>query len=258
MIFDFTTECYRELLEMFLEAGYELTSFERYLQQNGSHRPVVILRHDVDARPPNAQQFARIEAELGVRASYYFRIVKKSFDEDVIARVVNLGHEIGYHYEDLTLCRGDFIRAIRMFRSNLDRFRTLYPIKTVCMHGSPLSKWDNRQLWERFDYRDYGIIGEPYFDVDFREVAYLTDTGRSWNNGSVSVRDKVESGFRHRFHSTFDIVAAGRRRQLPDKIMLNTHPQRWNDVYAKWLLELLVQNQKNIIKTWIVKKRMQA
>ena len=60
------------------------------------------------------------------------------------------------------------------------------------MHGSPLSKWDNRDLWKRYNYRDYGIIAEPYFDLDFDEVFYLTDTGRSWNNSKASVRDKVE------------------------------------------------------------------
>ena len=26
------------------------------------------------------------------------------------------------------------------------------------------------ELWEKYDYRDYGIIGEPYFDIDFDEV----------------------------------------------------------------------------------------
>ena len=38
---------------------------------------------------------------------------------------------------------------------------------------------------------DFGIIAEPYFDVDFDEVFYLTDTGRRWDGDSVSVRDKV-------------------------------------------------------------------
>ncbi len=40
---------------------------------------------------------------------------------------------------------------------------------------------------------DFGIIAEPYFDVDFKEVLYLTDTGRRWDGDEVSVRDKVEN-----------------------------------------------------------------
>ena len=61
------------------------------------------------------------------------------------------------------------------------------------MHGSPLSKFDNRKLWEKYDYKEYGIIGEPYFDVDFSGVLYFTDTVRRWDGFDFSVRDKVSS-----------------------------------------------------------------
>ena len=44
-----------------------------------------------------------------------------------------------------------------------------------------------------YDYRDYDIIGEPYFDLDFDEFFYLTDTGMRWNAGRFSIRDKVNS-----------------------------------------------------------------
>ena len=69
-------------------------------------------------------------------------------------------------------------KAIKSFEINLEKLRKLYPVKTICMHGSPLSKFDNRKIWDKFDYRDYGIIAEPYFDVDFDKVFYMTDKGR--------------------------------------------------------------------------------
>jgi len=84
-----------------------------------------------------------------------------------------------------------FQLAICDFERNLEKLRKFYPVKTICMHGSPLSEWDNRLIWEKYNYRDFGIIGEPYFDVDFGEVFYLTDTGRRWDGDEVSVRDKV-------------------------------------------------------------------
>ena len=40
-----------------------------------------------------------------------------------------------------------FELAICDFGRNLEKFRKFYPVKTICMHGSPLSKWDNRDLW---------------------------------------------------------------------------------------------------------------
>jgi len=146
-----------------------------------------------------------------------------------------------------------YSEAFRDFKENLEKLRKLYPVKTICMHGSPLSKWDNRDLWTKYDYRDFGIIGEPYFDVDFHEVFYLTDTGRRWGGDSVSVRDKVEghpSVIRSavnssisrgkevgdlRFRHTWDIIAAAERGLLPDKMMINTHPQRWDDRAWPWV-----------------------
>ena len=51
-----------------------------------------------------------------------------------------------------------------------------------------------------------------------------------------------------RFHSTFDIIEAADKGLLPDKIMLNVHPQRWTDNALPWVKELVWQNIKNVIK----------
>lgn len=147
------------------------------------------------------------------------------------------------------------------------------------MHGNPLSKLDNRLLWLKYNYRDFGIIGEPYFDIDFNEVLYLTDTGRRWDGDGVSVRDKVseahskwhrtrKKGFSARstphalrathkglrFHSTFDIINALEQDLLPNKILLTIHPQRWHNRFIPWAKELVFQNAKNIVKAIIVKR----
>ena len=172
--------------------------------------------------------------------------------------------------------RGRFEReliepAIESFRKNLQRLRELAPVRTICMHGSPLSKWDNRLLWKYYDYRDFGIIGEAYFDTDFNEVLYLTDTGRRWDGEAVNIRDKAQrrSGAMAqgkegpgeqpatsnqqpatlpKIHSTFDIITAAKTGTLPDKVMLTVHPQRWNNRPLPWLRELIWQNIKNPVK----------
>ncbi len=108
-------------------------------------------------------------------------------------------------------------------------------------------------LWEKYSYRDYGIIGEPYFDVNFNEVLYLTDTGRRWNSSSFSIRDKVESSFDYNFKSTYDII--NNIDSLPDKVMFNIHPQRWHDHAALWVTELVWQNVKNVGKYILSSRR---
>ena len=63
----------------------------------------IILRHDVDLLPQNSLRFAQIQHELGIKGTYFFRIVPQSFHSQIIGQIANLGHEIGYHYEDVDL-----------------------------------------------------------------------------------------------------------------------------------------------------------
>jgi len=244
---DFTIELFESLCLGFQRKDYKFITFSDYCSKN---RPTkfVILRHDVDTNPANALKLGILEDTLNIKASYYFRVTKRNFDASVVERLVRLGHEIGYHYEDLSVARGDVRFACELFKNNLAILRQSYPVKTICMHGSPLSKWDNRLLWQRYDYRDFGIIGEPYFDVNFNEVLYLTDTGRSWNGLGNNIRDKVQSVFKYAMKGTKDIIEAMNKNNLPGRIMLNIHPQRWHDHYLPWLKELIVQNTKNIGK----------
>ena len=122
------------------------------------------------------------------------------------------------------------------------------------MHGSPLSKWDKRDLWKKYDYRDYGIIAEPYFDVDFDKVFYITDTGRSWKNSKVSLRDKVNTKLDITIKDTHHLIEKIQKNELPDEIMLNTHPQRWDDRLGPWVKELVWQNMKNVVKRVIIRR----
>ncbi len=259
---DFTIDIFGQLLEASIAEGYRFMTFENFLVKRTLPPKTIIMRHDVDRKPHNASVTAQIEKELGIQASYYFRIVNKSYDAAIIKAIAEMGHEIGYHYEDLVLAKGDFNQAIKSFEGNLKKLRALYPIKTICMHGSPLSRWDNRRLWETFDYRDFGIMGEPYFDVDFTRVLYLTDTGRRWDWAAASVRDRVESNLNRDsgIRTTYDLIDALKNHRLPDQIMINIHPQRWDNAYLPWGKQLLLQNTKNILKKIIVMRneRIQA
>lgn len=245
---DFTVKAYKELLDALISAGYEFQTFRDFLLEPSDR--VVILRHDVDKKPGNSLRFAEIEHKKGLKASYFFRIVPESLHVDKLLAIKSLGHEIGYHYEDMDPTKGDPEKAIKNFGENLNKLRKLAPIDTICMHGSPLSKYDNKELWRHHDYRDYGIIGEPYFDVDYSKLFYITDTGRKWNNRDASIRDKVESPYEIEVKSTEHFIELIKAGEMPDQMMINTHPQRWNDELVPWVVELVGQNVKNVVKRY--------
>ncbi len=256
---DFTRKKYRELISALKGYGYRSITFSEYMQGIRPEK-FVILRHDVDLLPYHSLAVSKIEYENGMKASYYFRAVPESWNEEVIKTVHSLGHEVGYHYESLTTCKGDMEAAFNDFKKNLEKLRKLVPVQTICMHGSPKSPYDSKLLWgEGKSYRDLNIIGEPYFDVDFSDVFYLTDTGRQWDGFKVSVRDRIDN---HQeawnreglvFHSTDDILNGIGQGRIPPHVMITTHPQRWNESYGLWLKELLLQKSKNVIKRVLVK-----
>lgn len=251
---DFTVKKYTQLLKSLIKQGYSFQTFEAFLKTPLPKS--IVLRHDVDLLPYNSLAFAKIQAEHGVRGVYYFRAVPESWNEVVIKEISALGHEIGYHYECLTTCNGNMQQALLDFEKNLNALRKLAPVSTICMHGSPMSKYDSKDLWKHTSYKNYGIIGEPYFDVDFSKVCYLTDTGRRWDGDKVSVRDKV-NGNNHtqHFHSTEQIINSNNLGLLPPQIMFTFHPQRWNDNMFIWTKELVIQNIKNQVKRILVKNR---
>lgn len=254
---DFTLHSYETLLQALKEVGYRFLTFEQYCEAKPSAESrVVVMRHDVDLKPDNSVRTAEIEQRLGIAASYFFRIVPASNQPQAIRAIAAMGHEIGYHYEDLSLAKGDIKQAYRLFEEHLAYFRQFYPIRTICMHGVPTSEYDGRDLWKSYDYRKAGVIGEPYFDVNFDETLYLTDTGRRWDGYKVSVRDKVPQQqqwieARLVFHRTEDICRWLQSRPKKN-IMITTHPQRWTNSSAAWLKEWGLQNMKNIVKRILI------
>jgi hypothetical protein len=266
---DFTFKTYQNLLNALLLQGFSFQTLSAHFIQNQAvatffredqGKKLIILRHDVESKYESALAFAIIQKGLGISGSYYFRLFNKPQNDKIIRQIAELGHEIGYHYDDLSYFKGDHEKAIQRFENNLKYLRGIAPVKTITMEGAPLSKYDNRQLWEKYNYRDFGIIAEPYFDLDFDDIFYLTDTGRRWDGWRVSLRDKVpqqEAWIKQGlvFHSTRDIIKAANEGRLPEKIMMTFHPQRWNDKPLRWLKELVWQGVKNVGKRFLLKMR---
>ena len=226
------------------------------LKAYGFH--TLTLRHDVDLKPQNSLRTARIEAEKGMLGIYYFRAVPESWDERIIREIAALGHEIGYHYESLTTCNGDVDKAYEDFCKNLEALRKIVPVRSICMHGSPLSPFDSKDIWKKYDYKALGIESEPYLDTDFSKVFYLTDTGRRWDGYKVSVRDKIPqyqdewTAKGLSFHSTQDVIDGLGSGVIPKDLMVTVHPQRWDPFGFAWCKELAMQNVKNVVKRALV------
>ena len=94
---DFTIQVYKALLNFFQGQDCNFQSFGEYQEIPTSN--TIIFRHDADKLPQNALRFAETEHDLGIRGTYYFRIVPRSFDEKVIEEIASLWHKIIFYYE---------------------------------------------------------------------------------------------------------------------------------------------------------------
>lgn len=210
----------------------------------------------------NALRMAALEAKIGLKSTYYFRVKKCSFDSAIIRNIHAMGHEIGYHYECLSDADGDLESALVDFEIKLATLRQLVPVATCSMHGAPLKRIDNRDMWRTKHQAEllrskFGILGEIYLGIDYSDIAYINDTGRNWTSHSSNVRDSVRSLISADFSSGEQLLEYFRSSPHP-KICFQVHPERWDDHYIAWGLQALKDNSINLIKAMLKYRRQRS
>lgn len=255
---DFTLTAYRTYLEAIRREGISFWRIDDYMAAAVKPERFCMIRHDVDRRPRHALLMARTEHEMGIVATYYFRMKPESYNEAIIREIHSLGHEVGYHYESLSDADGDMQKAIADFEKNLATLRGLVPVKTVSMHGRPFKPYDNRDIWRVKENHHllvskYNILGEVYLDIDYSDIAYINDTGRNWTSGASNVRDKVFSNIKADFNSG-EALLAYFEGALHPKLVFQIHPERWAysgmSYGVSYLHDLAANSVKYIMRLW--------
>ena len=188
---------------------------------------------------------AKLEYEMGISSTYYFRYNKSTFLPDIIKKISDYGHEVGYHYETLGKSNGNVAEAIDLFYEELSEYNKITKIKTISMHGRPLSRYDNEKLFDYLIPFKMGIIGDAIRSIMDNEICYFTDAGRTWDN-SNNIRDSYKlnncsiGGFN-------DLLDALKKRSMK-KVYINVHPERWCNEYNLWIIMLVFDTLANLTK----------
>ena len=233
---DFTLEKYKDLCQHILACGYEVMTVSSYLQDPKTNNSILVVRHDVDRFLGKAIRMASLEQSLGIRTTYYFR--KSGFSQpNIIKSIADMGHEIGYHYEVLDKAKGNHELAMTFFREHLYRIRQIARVETICMHGNPLTKWLNRDIWKYYDFRELGLKGEAYLSLE--NIYYLSDTGRTWDV-SRKVKDTLPSALPNTSHqnifTTDDVIKFIEKHEY-SRIYIVVHPERWSHNLIVWAID---------------------
>ena len=261
MALDFTFKKYAEILTAIAHSDYKVIKIADYIQHQKLPEKFIVIRHDVDLDPYCQLKHAELEHLHGIHTSYYFRYIDEVFNEKVINHIAQLGHEVGYHYEVFTKAKGDPVEAMKLFREEQRVFSKKWNASTVCPHGGSfvedtdgysfkhiiklipkviagktvISKHVNLDMWKENKFADFGIIGDAYHSVDFSDILYLSDTGRSWQQRYKRL-DKVESSINPKFNirSSNDIIRVINNQEA-SKIYLLIHFEQWKDNFKDWM-----------------------
>lgn len=102
----FTHEHYAFMLRAGREAGYRFATFDEIDRLRGDGTYACLIRHDCDNDLVAARDLARIEAELGVRATYFVMIRSALYNlmappvSALVHEIVGLGHRLGLHFDE--------------------------------------------------------------------------------------------------------------------------------------------------------------
>ena len=252
---EFTLFAFSKYIHAIKEAYKKIIRFDDFFSLERTLNSYCLIRHDVDRKPYFALRMAKIEAQAGVQSTYYFRMKRHTFLPSIIKEISNLGHEVGYHYECLSDAKGNKEKAFQLFEQNLLRLREIVSVRTISMHGSPLSSYDNRDMFKDNQEREtilkkYNLLGDIYLDIKYQDIAYITDTGRNWSS-KANIRDNVYSKVEVDFKNGSALLSY-LENSPHRKCVFSVHPERWTDSQFEWIIQASMDTIANTLK--VIKK----
>ncbi len=200
---DFTETGYRNIVAL-ARRSYQFARFGSACE--GKH---VLWRHDVDVSIHRAVALAEIEREEGVVATYflslrslYYNLLERNV-QDAVRRIIDLGHDIGLHFDPTCLAANAGIAAW----------------EAAITHERDLLAREFGATPRAVSFHLYGVLKEPapsqdtvcgmvnaYGDGLKRDYAYVSDSNGVWLHRRLP-----------------DVIA----QALEPRLQVLTHPEWW-------------------------------
>jgi len=174
MACDFSLDHYKEIINNALSAGYTFSGF-----QEPAKDMQIYLRHDVDVSLDMALRLAQVDADLGVRSTFFVLPNAPTYnilEDDAIDKIdqmIALGHWVGLHI-DLPKTQKDIVRTTYLMYG---LYKMILPIVPVVSYHRP-SKLDNRI----FGMQLRGLVN-TYEDRFMKDCKYISDSRGQWQEG---------------------------------------------------------------------------
>lgn len=240
----FTYERYRSLLRAGLAAGFHYADFAELSVLRDSAEKICFLRHDCDNDLVAAVRLAEIEAEEGVRSTYFVMLRSELYNllaptsRALVAQILKHGHWLGLHFDDSVVADEPDERIADL----VDRERQLLaaefgqPIDVVSFHQPGRRVLDNRIKLHCLN---------TYDRCDMAGIHYTSDSNRVFRSGEPEV-----------------LFAEGTHR----KLQILMHPEWWTEepisIPEKWnrmLVDIVELMQESLLRredTYIARREI--
>lgn len=195
---EFTYDWYECFLSELLDAGYVPADYGDPLDPSE-----MIVRHDIDFAPRKALEMGRIEANLGIEATYFVLLTCPLYNvfykpvRSVLRELQSMGHTVGVHFSTHQYWNGEAPASEVTERVREERTALASAVgdvsEAVSFHRP--DEWLFRRSFEGFD--------STYEERFFTEIAYRGDSNQRWRE---------------------EHPLAG---ELPEKLQILTHPGLW-------------------------------
>ncbi|WP_336036865.1 hypothetical protein [Halobacterium yunchengense] len=217
---EFTFDWYGSFLDDLRDAGYRFRTYDQPVEDGD-----VLLRHDVDWSPRNALEMARMEADRGVTATYFFLVTSPLYNPHhrpvrlLVRELEELGHDVGLHFSTHQHFAGEptddeLVDRVRDEQTALAQVCE-DPANAVSFHRPP--EWVFRESYEGFT--------STYERRFFEEIDYHGDSNQRWRG---------------------DHPLAGGRAA---KMQVLVHPGLWGDEDASFVERLREHTNSRLDRT---------
>lgn len=205
MGYKFTWDNLRTEYEAILNQGYEVITCAEYVKlKSNLPAKTVVNRIDIDFSVKKVTHILNIFEDLQIKGSFFLRLHAPEYNPfsfesyKVIRRLLDAGHELGYHSEIVDQANIWDEDAEKCLRRDLEVLGKMYDYKvtSVASHGG-MTGDNNLDFWKTRKPVEFGLLyegydKEPEYNL-FQEAFYISDSQwtqwKCYNKGKVVEND---------------------------------------------------------------------
>ena len=203
----FTYDNLKAQFETAINNGYHIITCKEYvkLKNNGLRENTIVNRIDIDFSVKKVEKMVDIFNELNIKGTFFVRLHAPEYNPfsfenyRILKKMVDTGHEIGYHSEIIDQAAIWNEDAKDCLRRDLAVLESMLNIKVegIASHGG-MTGFNNLDFWKVNKPKDFGLLYEGYdheneFNL-FQEALYISDS--EWTQWKCYDKGKLVEGDR--------------------------------------------------------------